>query len=50
MDDVTIVSQSSGVVSRSGLYALFVSVTELASTPLGKDFDKDNEAPFGIVP
>ena len=27
-----------------------VSVTELASTPLGEDFDKDKEAPFGTVP
>lgn len=27
-----------------------VSVDELASTPLGEDFDKDKQAPFGTVP
>ena len=27
-----------------------ISVKELASTPLGEDFDKDKEAPFGTVP
>ena len=27
-----------------------VSVTEPASTPLGEDFDKEKEAPFGTVP
>ena len=27
-----------------------ISVSELASTPLGEDFDKDKEAPFGTVP
>ena len=27
-----------------------ISTSELASTPLGEDFDKDKEAPFGTVP
>ena len=27
-----------------------ISVSELASTPLGEEFDKDKEAPFGTVP
>lgn len=27
-----------------------IAVNELASTPLGEDFDKDKEAPFGTVP
>ena len=27
-----------------------ISVSELASTPLGEDFDKDKAAPFGTVP
>ena len=53
MDDVTIAQFP--VIGRGEQVRLIcalhgVSVTELASTPLGEDFDKDNEAPFGIVP
>ena len=53
MDDVTIAYFP--VIGRGEQVRLIcalhgVSVTELASTPLGEDFDKDKEAPFGIVP